>query len=137
MGSCLTARESEEKGLDGERQEGKEKVDLEGEREKGKGRGGGDETGEHQQHQPKLPPPLPPPPPLPSSTALAQPSPTPPLESPPEVDIRKGEDAKQTMLPVSLVETRLMLAEEALVSYEKREEEEREREMEGGQEGGD
>ena len=48
---CSTARQMEEKGLEGQRE--KEKG-LERERETGKDGGGGDETGEQQQNQAQL-----------------------------------------------------------------------------------
>ena len=41
-----------------------------------------------------------------------------------EADTSPEQDAKQITLPVRLVETPLMLAQEALVSYEKRKEDE-------------
>ena len=72
---------------------------------------------EHQEAQ--LPPAQPPPTPL--AQTPPQPPPTPPLEPPPEVDGAEH-DAKQNALSVLLVVTHSMLAHEALVSYEKREE---------------
>ena len=91
-------------------------------RQREKDEDGGDATAEQWQHQPHLPLPLP----------------------PPAVDISAEQDAKQNALAVRLVETRLMRAQEALESDEKRKEhkereETKQEEEEGGkdQEGGD
>ena len=85
--------------------------------------------------EPQVPPPPPPPLPL-QLAALSQPSSTQLLEPPPEGDVGVERDAQevQNVLPVRLVETRLMLAQEALVLCEKRKgEKETERGIEGGQ----
>lgn len=73
--------------------------------------------------EPQEPPPLPPPPP------------TPRLEPTPAGNVGVERDAKErTVLQVRLVESRLTLAQEALVSYEKRKEKEEDRCLKGEQE---
>ena len=79
--------------------------ELEGETGKGKAIKELEEEGETQVPQPPPPPPL--------LAPLPQSPPTPPLEPPPDGDVGVERDAKERM-HVSLVETRLLLAQDAM-----------------------